>query len=136
MDGAVSLTRMRTVIALLLVTFCGCDQDPFHRRERPVLAEYELQQWEDSKTFYLVRNGEKDNGGGVLEGTVTRIGWGTRYIIVERRANFGGDKDGWMVIDTSTRTISGPFSDLDLKARPETHGISTMPAAQAWQRLH
>jgi hypothetical protein len=127
---------MRSVVVVLIVALCGCDQDPFRLRERPVLAGYELQQWEDSKTFYLVRSGENDNGGGVLDGTVTQIGWNTRYIIAERKANFGGDKDGWMIIDTSTRTMSGPFSDRDLKARPEARGVSTMPAAQAWQRLH
>jgi hypothetical protein len=61
-----------------------------------VLAGFELKQWEDSKTFYLVRSGEKDNGGGVLDGTVTRIGWNARYIIAERKANFGAIKtDGW-----------------------------------------
>jgi hypothetical protein len=135
-DGAAALKIMKSVAVTLLLVCSACDQDPFHQRERPVLAGYELQQWEDSKKFYLIKSGEKDNGGGVVDGTVTRIGWNGRYVVAERKANFGGDKDGWMIIDTSTGTVLGPFSDVDLKSRPEMYGISIMTADQAWHRLH
>jgi hypothetical protein len=124
------------IFALIVIACSACDQDLFHLRERQVLAGYELQQWEDSKKFYLVKTGAKDEGGGVIDGTVMRIGWNGRYIIADRKATFGGDKDGWMIIDTSTGTMTGPFSDVDLKSRPEARGISILSADQAWQRLH
>ncbi len=127
---------MRIACAILLFILSGCDQDPFHQRERAILAGYELEQWEDSKTFYLVREGVKDNGGGVLDGAVVRIGWNGHYILAERKANFGGDKDGWMIIDTSANKTSGPFTDAELKAHPETQGMAVMSAQEAWKRLH
>ena len=91
---------MRIACAALLFILSGCDQDPFHQRERVILTGYQLEQSEDSRLFYLVREGAKDNGGGVLDGTLKRIGWNGRYILAERKATFGGDKDGWMIVDT------------------------------------
>lgn len=128
---------MRIACAVLLfILLSGCDQDPFHQRERPILAGYELEQSEDSTLFYLVRKGAQDNGGGVLDGTVNRIGWNGRYILAERKANFRGDKDGWMIIDTSSNRTAGPFTDAELKARPETQNMAVMSAPEAWKRLH
>lgn len=126
----------RSLVVVLVIAIVSCDQDPFHMRERTVLPGYELQQWENSRTYYLVKSGEKDNGGGVLDGTVLRIGWNGRYVIAERKANFGGDKDGWMIVDTATKTITGPFSDAELKTRPEVRQIRVMNAGEAWRRLH
>ena len=126
----------RSLAVVLVISVWSCDQDPFHMRERTVLSGYELQQWENSTTYYLVKSGEKDNGGGVLDGAVLRIGWNGRYVIAERKANFGGDKDGWMIVDTATKKITGPFSDSELKARPEVRQIAIMNASEAWRRLH
>ncbi len=127
---------MRVACAVLLLVLVGCDQDPFHQRERAILADYELAQSEDSSLFYLVREGAQDNGGGVLDGTVVRIGWNGHYILAERKANFRGDKDGWMIIDTSTNRTTGPFTDAELKAHPETQDMAVMSAPEAWKRLH
>ena len=89
----------RTLSALLMLLVWSCDQDPFHMRQRQVLPGYDFEEWEDSRTYYLVRSGDKDDGGGVLKGTVVRVGWNARYIVAERKANFGGDKNGWMIVD-------------------------------------
>lgn len=121
-----------------IVSVClalACDQDPFHGREHRVLDGYHLQQWEDSESYYLIKDGASDdNGGGVLDGTVQRIGWNDRYILAERKPTFGGDKSGWMIIDAEMGTILGPFSNDELKSRPEVAGIATTSSAQAWSR--
>jgi hypothetical protein len=136
MDGADPVRATISLLFLSAIFFLSCDQDPFHLRERPVLAGYELQQWEDDKTYYLIKSGENDNGGGVIDGTITRIGWNGRYIVAERKATFGGDKDGWMIIDTSTGGTSGPLSNAEFRARPEVRNIAILTPQQAWQRLH
>jgi hypothetical protein len=133
MDRARSIELFIAIVVFTVVA--GCDQDPFHLRERQVLSGYELQQWEDSNTYYLVRDSDRADTGGVLDGTVVRIGWNKRYIIAERKANFGGDKDGWMVIDTEAQRVSGPFNDVEIKARTDLQSIATMPASEAWKRL-
>jgi hypothetical protein len=101
---------------------------PFGGSERRIAGPYRLEQWEDGATYYLRGPGEDpDGGGGLLEGTVTRIAW-TRGVIVARRyANFRGDPDGWMVIDVRARTLTGPLSDSALAARPDLAAIRTMP---------
>jgi hypothetical protein len=129
--------RSLQVLAVAVLFFTSaCDQDPFHLRERPVLHGYHLEQWEDSTTFYLVKTGQTDDdGGGALNGTVVRIGWNARYIAAERKANFAGDRDGWMIIDTATQRIIGPLSDSQFRGRNEVREIAVMPAADAWKRL-
>ena len=113
----------------VIIMLAACDQDSFQLRDRQVIGEYQLQQWEDSNTFYLVESGEEDEGGGDIGGTVIRIGWNDRYIIAERKATFGGDGDGWMIIDTRTELMFGPFSDAELADRMEVHGVSIISAS-------
>jgi len=54
----------------------GCmDQDPFGLAERPVAGGVSLEQWEDGETYYLT-GFDHDEGGGLVDGTVQRLGWG------------------------------------------------------------
>lgn len=78
--------------------------------------------------------GERDlvtDAFGLFHGTVQQIGWNGRYIAGWRTPGFGGDRAGWMVLDTSDGRIEGPFSQSafdSLKAdRPALHGIVTSP---------
>jgi len=101
------------------------------------VGEFRLEQWEDGSTFYLPRRGHDDSsqGGSIIGGTVTRIGWGTSGILAQRDSIWRGDPDGWMIIDVRTGSISGPFTDAELQRRPEAHDITTAPTREAWRRL-
>ncbi len=128
--------KIFSYILLSYITFSligGCF--PFGERERKVAGKYRLVQWEDGKTYYIHAEGQNKPGGGLIEGTIKRIGWDERYIIVWRYSNFRGDPDGWMIIDHQQHTISGPFSDTELSKRPQMAGISTMEPAVAWEKL-
>jgi hypothetical protein len=127
---------IRLVISIIAILLVSCDQEPFHLRERHVAGVYELEQWEDGVTFYLVtREDTAESGGGVLDGTVFQIGWNDRYIVAQRKANFAGDGDGWMIVDVSNNAVTGPYSYEELKSRAEIQGVTPAPAAEAWRRL-
>jgi hypothetical protein len=105
--------------------------------ERTVVGDYQLEQFKDFRTYYLHKRGLDDSsqGGSFIEGIVLRIGWSSRYVVVERYAFYRGDQDGWMVIDVKTGKITGPFTEAEFQARPESRGIQIYTAAEAWKRL-
>jgi hypothetical protein len=124
---------------ILFAFLCGlslasCDLDLLHRGERRVAGTYELSKSE-SGNYYLVREQDADKSGtGVVEGTVTQIGWNDKFIMVERKASFGGDKDGWMIIAITNESMVGPFTGDEVKSHPEVAGIHPMPPREAWNR--
>jgi hypothetical protein len=109
----------------------------FGGQERTVVGDYRLEQFEDFETYYLHKRGQDDSlqGGSFIGGIVLRIGWSSRYVVVERRSFYRGDPDGWMVIDVKTGDMTGPFTEADFKARQESQGIQIYGAAEAWKRL-
>jgi hypothetical protein len=124
-------------IVLLLTTalLAGCvDQDPLGLSSRGITNGYELERFEGT-LYYLVDETGLENGSGVLDGSVERLGWNDRYIVAWRRADSGGDPNGWMVVDAQERNVSGPISDAELAARPELRGIRPVLAHEAWARL-
>lgn len=106
-------------------------------QQSTIVGDYRLHKWEDDKTFYLHKRGQDDSsqGGSIIGGTVLRIGWNSHYILAERHSIFRGDADGWMIIDTQSDAISGPFSEADFRARPEAQGIQIYDASEAWGKL-
>ncbi len=74
-------------------------------------------------------------GGGVLEGTVERIGWTRERIVARRHSNFRGDPDGWMIVDVRCQTVAGPLSDSAFSASPDLSSIPIFSADSAWRRL-
>lgn len=123
---------VRCVVALLLL---GCvDQDPFGLSERRVAGPYRLKQWEDGATYYLVGGPQPEEGGGAIDGTVRRLGWDRRYILLEREANVGG-VIGWMVIDAERRTVAGPYTEAEARRRPGVATLATVRADSAWAKL-
>jgi hypothetical protein len=65
-----------------------------------------------------------------------QIGWNDRFILVDRKASFGGDKDGWMIIDTVSGTIVGPLTNDELKSHTGVSDIHPHKADEAWSMLH
>lgn len=126
------LRRFPTVCLILLsVLFPGCDN------RRRIVGGYQLEQWEDGHTYYLHRSGQDDsaNGGSIIEGTVLRLGWSSRYVVAKRYSIFRGDPDGWMIIDVQTGAITGPFSDTEIQTHSESKGIKIYDAPDAWKML-
>jgi hypothetical protein len=114
----------------------SCDQDPLRLSYRKVAGTYDLHRWEDGKIYYLEEKGaENKNGGGVLDGVVEQIGWNNDYIIAKRRSTFGGDPNGWMVLDVNKKTIKGPFTDEMIEKIPEAKGMRFLDSAKAWAEL-
>jgi hypothetical protein len=109
----------------------------FGGQERTVVGDYRLEQWEDFKTYYLHKRGLDDSsqGGSFIGGIVLRIGWSSRYILAERHSFFRGDPDGWMIVDVETGNVTGPFTETEFQARPESVGVQIYGAAEAWKRL-
>jgi len=118
-------------VLLLPTLLAGCGN------ERTVLGNFRLELWEDGQTYYLHQKGQADDslGGSIIGGTVLRLGWGRRFILAERHSISRGDPDGWMIIDTQTRTITGPLAEAELRSRPEAQGIQILKVEEAWQKL-
>lgn len=128
---------MRFIIlsVLFCLTFGACvDQDPFGLSRRQIAGSIHLEQWEDFERYYLV-GPEQLNGGGLLEGTVQQIGWNDRYVLAFRYSTFRGDPDGWMIVDSRSGTIKGPFADAELAQHPGIQGIDPVAPSVAWQLL-
>jgi len=64
---------------------------------------------------------------------VRSIGWNKRYILVWQNPSFG--EPGWVVIDSQTDTITGPFNDEQLASEAAVAGIQIFDASAAWKKL-
>jgi len=131
-----------TILSFILFCLSSCIFDG--GRANKIVDNYSLHRWEDGYTFYIVSNkwGEPDDGwglGGLIKGTVQKIGWNEDYIFVERKAHFGGDPDGWMIIDVNTNKITGPFTDEEFKDKQqkliEDKTVKIYDPAEAWKVL-
>ena len=113
----------------LFMTGCG--------NERLVAGDFRLELFEDGKTYYLHKKGQDDSseGGSIIGGIVLRIGWSKRFIVAERHSIYRGDPDGWMVIDAQSGAISGPFAEIELRAKPEAQGLQIYDVDEAWKKL-
>jgi len=129
------MTRSTALAVFALIAAASaCDQDPFHLAERTIGGKVRLMQWEDEQTYYLVTPDTRDNGGGLIEGTVHRIGWDSSYIVVERHPLFGNTLD-WIVIDPHSARLAGPYTTAQFTALPHVPSIPLVTPDTAWARL-
>jgi hypothetical protein len=127
-------TRL-AILAALAGALASCNVD-YGFGCRRLAGPYCLEQWEDGGTYYLLdRSSGTTGGGGVIDGTVQRIAWTRELILAERKANFGGDPNGWMVINASGKTVRGPIPESEAQAILIRERLRPMSAADAWQRL-
>jgi len=124
-----TLPLLLLCVVASLLTGCG--------NERTVAGAFRLELFEDGTTYYLHKHGQDDSskGGSVIEGTVLRLGWSSRFIVAERHSIYRGDPDGWMIIDVQSGAMSGPFTATELRTHPETQGIQIYEVREAWKRL-
>lgn len=119
------------IACAILIT--SCDQDPFRMAYRKIAGDYYLHRWEDGKTYYL-EDKTQDKPGGAIDGVVEEIGWNKNYIFVKRRSIFGGDKNGWMIIEIKNKKIRCPLAG-DTPNIPEAKDVSFMKPEKAWSVL-
>ena len=126
---------MRGLAYIFVLLFAaGCmDQDPLNLSQRKVSGPYRLERFDSGTCYYLQKGGGERGGVGCLEGTVEQIGWTNGLIFAKRHACFRGDPDGWMIIDVSKQSMSGPLSEADFRGKyPD---VQTLPPEEAWKRL-
>lgn len=125
---------MRASVCLGAFLFVACF--PFGGETKGLPGPYSLEESEDHEVFWLHGPNEPENsGGGVLEGIVLQLGWNDEYILAYRYSTFRGDPDGWMVIDVKGRSLAGPFTEQQIKLRPELRTIHVYPVKEAWKKL-
>jgi len=121
----------RSILIVIALLFSGCDMDPFGLSTRTIAGPYELNQWEDFETYYLL--GPEDTGWGTIDGTVSKVGWNKKHILVQQ--NDDGNGGGWRIIDIETQTVSNTMTKEKLQEHPEVKGINTYSASVAWSML-
>ena len=125
---------MARLLLVLIAFLVGCDQDPFHRGERVIAGRFRLMQWEDEQTYYLITPDTRNSGGGLIDGTVHRIGWDTSRIVIERHPLVGDSLD-WIVIDLHTRNLAGPYAKAQFDELSYVHAIPLVSPDAAWKKL-
>ena len=75
-----------------------------------------------------------DMTGDAIGGTVLQLGWSKDLIVAQRRATFGG-KVEWVVVDVKRREVSGPFTEQQIRERPDLAKLTLHSADSAWRRL-
>jgi hypothetical protein len=121
--------RMRC-LTLLIVLACVTGCSPAQRK---ISGPFRLERFDENGKFYLEKAGIEKPGGGCIDGTVEEIGWTNGFIFARRHAIYGGDPDGWMIIDVSKQSMTGPMSDADF--RQKYPGVQTLSPEDAWKKL-
>jgi len=99
---------------------------------------YYLEGWQSGRDYTLGGPQYSADAGGVLAGSVERIGWNDSYIVAWRTPMLANEATGWMVVDVRTGALRGPMSDAALEilqaAEPRLKGIVLKPPAEYFQK--
>jgi hypothetical protein len=106
------------VVAALAAAVCGCAVgDIFGTSNKELAAGYCLELWREGDSYRIQgcpgSSKPYEDGIGLFQGTVSKIGWSDQYIVGWRNPAFGDEKPGWMVLDVSTDQIDGPLTDAE-----------------------
>lgn len=111
-----------SAVILISLLLCGCNQS---RRQLP--SGYSLERFDEGGTsYYVVAPGKVLEGGGAFDGTVHQIGWNNDWILAYVNRIYGGDTNGWYVLNLKTSQITGPFQDAELKTNLAFSSIKTV----------
>jgi hypothetical protein len=101
-------------------------------QKKTVTGPYYLEK-SGENSYYLQLKGHEVEGVGIIEGTVEQIGYSNSIILAYRNPCYGGDRAGWMVIDTVTHKITGPISDSE---RQKNYKVIPCASVQAeWEKM-
>jgi hypothetical protein len=127
-----ALRHLVPLVVIVTAPACIGVFDIFNRSAKDLSAGYCLvldREFKDYRVQDCSGRRKVVEGVGVLEGTVTDIGWNDRAIVAKRVASFG--ESGWMVIDLSTDSVEGAFSDQAIRAKlasdPRLNDVVTKP---------
>jgi hypothetical protein len=119
-----------TLVVILLAGLLACI--PVNKR-RSLPGGYYLEGWQAGTIWTLGGPQYGADAGGVLSGSIKRIGWNDGYIVAWRSPMIASDAAGWMVVDIQTNVIRGPMSDAALTefqaAHPRVGGIQVKAPA-------
>lgn len=107
---------MRPFIAIAVVVssflLAGCDQST-----RQLTGGYALLRFQENGQFYVVPSDDKSSsGGGIFDGTIDRIGWNADWILAKVNKVYTGDASGWYALNLTTRRISGPYLEAEVRS--------------------
>jgi hypothetical protein len=127
------------VVVALVMAVAACDIDPFGFDRRTIVGPYGLFVGE-GKFYLILDKWENNRPCGILDGSVTELGWNDQVILVNQETrSCGGKPSGWMVINVKTGLIEPPVDSATLHAkfqtRPDLSRIQVMSARAAWDRL-
>jgi hypothetical protein len=133
-----STERRALAIACALASTVGCvGACDIFARTKPLSGGYYLEDFEGgARTFSLGGPRRAADAGGVVGGTVQRIGWSQRYVVAYREPLISSEASGWMIVDVRDHTVRGPLTDPQFqeacRADSELAAIRVMPARSAW----
>ena len=125
--------RRFVILTLACASLPGCIDQFIDCRKGA--GSYCLMQWEDGQTYYLMDGRGDDRPGGAIDGVVRAIAWGPDLILVDRKPLFGGDPDGWLVIDVRKHTVQGPVTHAEATATIARRSLRSATAPAAWKQL-
>ena len=100
------------IVGLVAVRFF----DPLSRR---LAGGYRLNLFSESGEYYVDEPGVRlTRGGGVFDGTVEKVGWSDTLILARVTRIWGGDPNGWYVLDVETKIVRGPLTDQEINTDP------------------
>lgn len=70
---------------------------------------------------YHVFSHDQTDGEGAFDGSIDQIGWDERFVLARVRRQ--DSRDGWFVLDTTTRSIKGPLTESEVSADPVLSAI-------------
>jgi hypothetical protein len=121
------------VVVGAVVALVACDIDLFGNDRRTIAGPYGLFVGE-TKFYLILDKWENNRPCGILEGSVTELGWNDQVILANQET-CSGKPSGWMVIHLKTEVIDPPIDSAKLKRRHDLSRIQVMPVRAAWNRL-
>ena len=108
-------------VAIVSVFWLSCF--PGGDTSKKISGKFSLLRTEANKYYVVARDESQDDMSGVLNGTITKIGWNSDCIVAYRKATVSADPDGWMTIDVTSGRIEGPFSESVIRSRPQCSSV-------------
>jgi hypothetical protein len=117
--------------AIVLALTVGCGLDPLRLSERRVSEHVSLRKFPED-TYYIVTDLSRARGA-ILDGSVQRIGWHERVIIVQRIVHKAIE---WVLSDPLTGEVSKLSDDAAVRAHSSAvAALPTIRADSAWAQL-
>jgi len=124
---------LRVLVVGLVFLQAACDIDLFGNDRRAIVGPYGLFLGE-GKFYLILDKWDNKQPCGILEGSVTELGWNDEVILANQQT-CSGKPSGWMVVHVKTGMIDPPINSVRLQKRPDLSRIQVMPAGTAWDRL-